>query len=52
MGRQRCRVLLSLSYVPQKRQEEDDTEKWSIVCPDPIPLYIPCVAEGEIKGAD
>ena len=44
-----CRVLLSLSYVPQKRQWRG---KRSTLCPDPIPLYIPCTAEGEKKGAD
>jgi len=27
-------------------------KNWSTFCPDPIPLYIPCVAEWEIKGAD
>jgi len=39
MGRQMCRVLLSPSYVPQKRQWRG---KRSTLCPDPIPLYIPC----------
>ena len=52
MGRQRCRVLLKPSYVPHKRQRKMIQKNWSTLCPDPIPLYIPCVSEWEIKGAD
>ena len=48
MGRQVCRVLLSLSNVSAHKRQDD--EKWSTFCPDPIPFFIPCVArEGKIR---
>lgn len=51
MGRQVCRVLLSVSYVSLRKRQYDS--KRSTSCPDLIPLCISlCGKRGENKGAD
>ena len=51
MGRQVCRVLLSLSYVSLQKRQYDS--KRSTSCPDLIPLCTSlCGKRGENKGAD